>query len=83
MTHMSVSIKGIDKLEKELQRMNSVRFDSVVQLQANEMVNRATASQNPSLGGTPRDTGDLIQSVNMHGKGADAEVGYTKEYALQ
>lgn len=81
MSGIKMSIDGIPALEKELQRLNGIRFDAVVELQANEMVDRATASKNPSAGGTPYDTGELMQSVNMYGKGADAEVGYTKEYA--
>lgn len=81
MSGIKMSIDGIPALEKELQRLNSVRFDAVVKLQANEMVDRATASKNPAVGGTPYDTGELMQSVNMYGKGADSEVGYTKEYA--
>lgn len=81
MTNMKVSIKGMEKLEKELQRLNHIRFDAVVQLQANEMVDRATATKNPASGGTPYDTGEMMQSVNKYGKGADSEVGYTKEYA--
>lgn len=83
MSGIKMSIDGIPALEKELQRLNSIRFDAVAELQANEMVDRATASKNPAAGGTPYDTGELMQSVNMYGKGADAEVGYTKEYALQ
>lgn len=81
MSGIKMSIDGIPALEKELQRLNSVRFDAVVELQAIEMVDRATASKNPSAGGTPFDTGELMQSVNKYGKGKDAEVGYTKEYA--
>lgn len=81
MTNMKVSIKGMEKLERELQRLNHIRFDAVVQLQANEIVDRATATKNPASGGTPYDTGEMMQSVNKYGKGADSEVGYTKEYA--
>lgn len=81
MPGIKMSIDGIPALEKELQRLNSVRFDAVAELQANEMVDRATASKNPAVGGTPYDTGELMQSVNMYGKGAGSEVGYTKEYA--
>lgn len=81
MSGIKMSIDGIPALEKELQRLNSVRFDAVAELQANEMVDRATASKNPAVGGTPYDTGELMQSVNMYGKGAGSEVGYTKEYA--
>ena len=67
MTNMKVSIKGMEKLEKELQRLNHIRFDAVVQLQANEMVDRATATKNPASGGTPYDTGEMMQSVNKYG----------------
>ena len=81
MTNMKVSIKGMEKLERELQRLKHIRFDAVVQLQANEIVDRATATKNPASGGTPYDTGEMMQSVNKYGKGADSEVGYTKEYA--
>ena len=81
MSGIKMSIDGIPALEKELQRLNSIRFDAVAELQANEMVDRATASKKPAVGGTPYDTGELMQSVNMYGKGAGAEVGYTKEYA--
>lgn len=81
MSGIKMSIDGIPALEKELQRLNSVRFDAVAELQANEMVDRATASKNPAVGGTPYVTGELMQAVNMYGKGADSEVGYTKEYA--
>ena len=46
MSGIKMSIDGIPALEKELQRLNGIRFDAVVELQANEMVDRATASKN-------------------------------------
>ena len=50
MSGIKMSIDGIPALEKELQRLNGIRFDAVVELQANEMVDRATASKDPSAG---------------------------------
>lgn len=78
---MSVSVSGTKGLEQKLQRMNQVRFDAVVEKQSAQMVDRATASHNPSQGGTPYDTGEMLQSVQRAGSGSSAEVGYTKEYA--
>ena len=78
---MSVSVSGTKGLEQKLQRMNQIRFDAVVEKQAIQMVDRATVSHNPSQGGTPYETGEMLQSVGKTGKGMDAEVGYTKEYS--
>ena len=66
---MSVSVSGTKDLEQKLQRMNQIRFDAVVEKQAIQMVDRATASHNPAQGG------------QRAGSGGSAEVGYTKEYA--
>ena len=78
---VSVSVSGTKYLEQELQRMNQARFDAVVEKQSIQMVDRATAGHNPSQGGTPYDTGEMLQSVQRAGSGISAEVGYTKEYA--
>ena len=78
---VSVSVSGTKDLEQKLQRMNQIRFDAVVEKQAVQMVDRATASHNPSQGGTPYDTGEMLQSMQRAGNGISAEVGYTKEYA--
>lgn len=78
---MSVSVSGTKDLEQKLQRMNQVRFDIVVKKQASDMVDRATASHNPSQGGTPYDKGQLLESVQKSESGGSVEVGYTKEYA--
>lgn len=69
------------RLQKKLREMNEIRFDAVVAKQAVDMVDRATATHNPAQGGTPYDTGEMLQSINKTGKGLSAEVGYTKEYA--
>lgn len=81
MSGVSIKVTGMEALEKKLQEMNSIRFDAVAELQAVDMVDRATASHNPAKGGTPYDTGELLQNVNKSERGADVEVGYTKEYA--
>lgn len=81
MAGIHVKMNGLHELEKELNRLNSIRFDAVVELQTVEMVNRASASHNPAMGGTPYDTGELMESVGKSGKGYSAEVGYTREYA--
>lgn len=78
---MSVSVSGTKGLEQKLQRMNQVRFDAVVEKQSVQMVDRATASHNPSQGGTPYDKGQLLESVQKSESGGSVEVGYTKEYA--
>lgn len=78
---MSVSVSGTKELEQKLQRMNQVRFDAVVEKQSAQMIDRATASHNPSQGGTPYDTGEMLQSIQRAGNGVNAEAGYTKEYA--
>ena len=81
MAGIKLSIAGIPALEKELQRLNSMRFDAVEKKQLTQMLNRARQS-----GGTPVSTeetrpggphGELRQSSSM----SDHEVGYTKEYA--
>lgn len=81
MADFSVSFNGVEALEKELNRLNSVRFDGVIEAQAANMVDRATATHNPIQGGTPYDTGELIQSVNKSGSSTETEIGYIKEYA--
>lgn len=81
MANMSVSIKGMEKLEAELVRMNNIRWDAVRKKQLTQMLNRARQP-----GGTPVSTeetrpggphGELRQSSSAS---AD-EMGYTKEYA--
>ena len=81
MANMSVSIKGMEKLEAELTRMNNIRWDAVRKKQLTQMLNRARQP-----GGTPVSTeetrpggphGELRQSSGA----SDDEMGFTKDYA--
>lgn len=81
MAGIKLSIDGIPALEKELQRLNSIRFEAVEKKQLTQILNRARRS-----GGTPVSTeetrpggphGELRQSSGLSAH----EVGYTKEYA--
>lgn len=71
----------LKRLQKKLRQMSEIRFDAVVSKQAADIVDRAATSHNPDQGGTPYNTGEMLQSVGKTGKGISAEVGYTKEYA--
>lgn len=81
MSLVSVKMNGLETLERKLSEMNSIRFDAVVNNQMIDMIDRATKSQNASQGGTPYDSGNLMQSVNRIGTGKEAEIGYTVDYA--
>lgn len=72
MAGIKISIDGIPELERELQRLNGIRFDAVTKKQTTQMLNRARQS-----GGTPVDTGELRVSSSI----TNDEIGYTKEYA--
>ena len=78
-----IKFEGIEQLERELKRLNEVRFEGIVTKNLTQMFNRAKAP-----GGTPVSTeytrsggphGELRQSVSKDKE----EVGYTKDYALQ
>lgn len=81
MAGIKMSIEGIPALERELQRLNSVRFDAVEKKQLTQMLNRARQP-----GGTPVSTeetrpggphGELRISSSVNGD----EMGYVAEYA--
>lgn len=72
MGKFNVKLDGIEELESELQRLNSVRFEAVVEKQTVQMLNRARQP-----GGTPVDTGELRQSSSA----TRDEMGYIAEYA--
>lgn len=78
-----LSIDGIPALEKELDRMNSIRWEAIRKKQTVELLNRARAS-----GGTPVST-EATRPGGPHGElrlssGTSGEtMGYTKEYALR
>lgn len=63
----------IAKLEKELQRINNIRFEAVVKKNVTQMLN---AARN---GGTPVDSGELRKSSGVTGD----EMGYIAEYAFR
>lgn len=81
MSGIKMSIGGIPSLEKELQRLNSVRFDAVEQKQLTQMLNRARQS-----GGTPVSTeetrpGGPHGELRISSRRSEHEMGYTEEYA--
>lgn len=81
MLGIKMSIDGIPALEKELQRLNSVRFDAVGKKQLTQMLNRARQA-----GGTPVSTeetrpGGPHGELRLSSSTTEDEIGYTKEYA--
>ncbi len=81
MPGIKMSIDGIPALEKELQRLNSIRFDAVEKKQLTQMLNRARQA-----GGTPVSTeetrpGGPHGELRLSSSTTEDEIGYTKEYA--
>lgn len=81
MSGIKMSIDGIPALEKELQRLNSVRFDAVEKKQLTQMLNRARQA-----GGTPVSTektrpGGPHGELRLSSSATEGEMGYTREYA--
>lgn len=72
----ALHLTGDKELARELQRLNSVRFDAVVTKSMTQIYTRGK-----TVGGTPVDTGELKSSLGMSGSGSAMEVGYTKSYA--
>ena len=72
----SISIDGMEGLEKTLAGMNSIRWMAIVKKSVTEMFNRAKGT-NPQEGGTPFDTGELRKSVRKLEDG----IAYTAKYA--
>lgn len=69
-------ILGYKELMSTLKGLNSIRFDAIVKKQATQMYQRA-AKHGAGSGGTPYDTGELMESRYQK----KDEFGYTKEYA--
>ena len=81
MPGIKMSIDGIPALEKELRRLNSIRFDAVEKKQLTQMLNRARQA-----GGTPVSTeetrpGGPHGELRLSSSTTEDEIGYTKEYA--
>lgn len=72
----SIRLTGMEELEREILRLNSIRFDAVTTKNITQMFNRAKGN-NPSTGGTPVDSGELRQALTRLEDG----IGYAKEYA--
>lgn len=72
MPGIKMRIDGITSLEKELQRLNSVRFDAVEKKQLTQLLNRARQP-----GGTPVDSGEMRDGSSVTGE----EMGYISEYS--
>ena len=69
---LHLSVDGIQELEAELNRIDSIRWEAVRKKQLTEILNRAR-----SPGGTPVDSGELRLSSSVSGE----EMGYTKDCA--
>ena len=67
-----LSIDGIPALEKELNKLSSIRWEAIRKKQVVQLLNRARES-----GGTPVDSGELRKSSGTSGE----TMGYAKEYA--
>lgn len=81
MSGIKMSIDGIPALEKELLRLNSIRFEAVEKKQLTQMLNRARQA-----GGTPVSTektrpGGPHGELRLSSSTTKDEIGYTKEYA--
>lgn len=82
---MNIKFSGVDKLAKELKRLNSIRFNGVCEKQVGEIYDRAQKNFKEAGEGTPvgeyvgrREGGELRKSSTTDGKN---EVGYTEKYA--
>lgn len=81
MSGIKMSIEGIPALEKELQRLNSIRFEAVEKKQLTQMLNRARQA-----GGTPVSTeetrpGGPHGELRLSSGTTEDEMGYMAEYA--
>lgn len=72
MSNYSLSVSGIEELEKTLIRLDSLRFEAVVDKQLTQILNRARAE-----GGTPVDTGELRKCTSR----TNDTMGYFADYA--
>lgn len=72
MANYRLTLKGIENLQDELNRLGGIRLEAIQKKQLINLLDRARAP-----GGTPVDTGELRESSVASGD----EMGYTKEYA--
>lgn len=71
----TITLTGDAKLMAKLKKLDSIRFDAVIEKNMTQIFQRG------KRGGTPVDTGELRQSLSQSGSGENTEVGYTKDYA--
>ena len=81
----TIKLTGVEELEQELQRLNSIRFAAVQKKNVKEMFDRAKGT-NPAQGGTP-----VAKNTKWHKGGQmrntieylpeTAGIGYTVVYA--
>ena len=74
---MKLELKGTDKLVAILKRKSDIELDHIVLDNLMEMKERGQASHDPSQGGTPYDSGDMLDTMMV----AEPEVGYTTDYS--
>lgn len=74
---MNLTLKDVDNLAGELQRLSQLRFDAVITKNMTQIYNRGKQNSKTSGFGTPVDTGELRISL---GRSKDS-VGYAKTYA--
>lgn len=72
MANYRLTLKGIENLQDELNRLGGIRLEAIQKKQLINLLDRARAP-----GGTPVDTGELRESSVASGD----EMGYTVEYA--
>lgn len=75
MGKFKVTLAGMEELEAELSRLDSIRLEAIQKKQLTQILNRARNMG--AAKGTPVDTGELRLSSGM----SKDEVGYTAEYA--
>lgn len=81
----TITLTGMEDLEREIQRLNSIRFAAVQKKNVKEMFDRAKGT-NPAQGGTPvaKNTkwhkGGQMRSTIEYLPETDG-IGYTVEYA--
>lgn len=70
---------GIEPLADALRKKSETDYKRVERKNLLEMRDRAVRNDNPSQGGTPRDSGELRLSAHINAEGDT--FGYTKDYA--
>ena len=78
---INVHVEGFDRLLAALSTLSQYRAEAVVIKQATEIRDRATENASITRGGTPVDTGELMERASMSEIPGGYTVGYVSEYA--